>query len=201
MEALGHFFVPSSAISSSDDYLTMKRAHDMDHTHFPLHRRHLQTNATPEHSRCNMTSNAPTSSTSPLSVAPQRKGVLALPGVATTAGGVVVAMAFVESSALLASGSETTRLAVLVHWVDDPVDAGIAADGLVLWVHEDDLVVLVGAVLVDPVAVEHAQVGSTAADTLLSSRLQRALVLQLVDSLVGRLACITNQSPAYLRMF
>jgi hypothetical protein len=32
----------------------------------------------------------------------------------------------------------------LVDWVDDPVDAGIAADGLVLRVDEDDFVVLVG---------------------------------------------------------
>ena len=108
---------------------------------------------------------------------------------ATTAGGVVVAVTLVETSALLSSGSKTARLAVLVHWVDDPVDAGVTADGLVLWVDEDDLVVLVGAVLVDPVAVQHAQVGGTATDTLLSSRLERALVLELVDTLVGRLAC------------
>lgn len=72
--------------------------------------------------------------------------------------------------------------------LDDPVDAGIAADGLVLGVHEDDLVVLVRGVLVDPVRVEDAQVAAAAADTLLGRRSQGALVLQLVDSLVRRLA-------------
>ena len=56
-------------------------------------------------------------------------------------------------------------------------------------VDEDDFVVLVGAVLVDPVAVQDAQVGAAAADTLLGGGLERALVLEGVDTLVGRLAC------------
>lgn len=71
--------------------------------------------------------------------------------------------------------------------VADPVDASIGADGLVLGVDEDDLVVLVGRVLVDPVGVEDTQVGAAAADTLLSGALEGALVLQLVDTLVGGL--------------
>jgi hypothetical protein len=41
----------------------------------------------------------------------------------------------------------------LVHRLDDPVDAGVATDSLVLGVDEDDLEVLVGSVLVDPVGV------------------------------------------------
>lgn len=73
--------------------------------------------------------------------------------------------------------------------VDDPVDAGVAADGLVLGVDKDDLVVLVGRILVDPVGVEDAEVGAAAADTLLGGGLEGALVLQLVDTLVGGLAC------------
>lgn len=77
---------------------------------------------------------------------------------------------------------------MLVDGVDDPVDAGIDADRLVLGVNEDDLVVLVGGVLVDPVRVEDAQVGAAAADTLLGGGLERALVFELVDTLVGGLA-------------
>lgn len=72
--------------------------------------------------------------------------------------------------------------------VADPVDARVAADGLVLRVDEDDLVVLVGRVLVDPVGVQDAQVGAAAANTLLSGGSQGTLVLQLVDTLVGGLA-------------
>ena len=97
-------------------------------------------------------------------------------------------MATVDTTGLLAGGGETASLTVLVHGVDDPVDAGVTADGLVLGVDEDDLVVLVGAVLVDPVGVEDAEVGAAAADTLLSGGLEGTLVLELVDTLVGGLA-------------
>jgi hypothetical protein len=83
-----------------------------------------------------------------------------------------------------------------VDWVDDPVDAGVAADGLVLGVDEDDLVVLVGRVLVDPVRVQDAQVGAAAADALLGGGLEGALVLQLVDTLVGGLACSSGSRSA-----
>ena len=114
---------------------------------------------------------------------------MALPGLPAASGGVVVAVTLVETAGLLAGGGEATGLAVLVDGVDDPVDAGVDADGLVLGVDEDDLVVLVGRVLVDPVRVQDAQVGTAAADTLLSGGLERALVLELVHTLVGGLAC------------
>ena len=70
----------------------------------------------------------------------------------------------------------------------DPVDAWVAADGLVLGVDEDDLEVLVGRVLVDPVRVENAEVGAPAADALFGGGFERALVFELVHTLVGGLA-------------
>jgi len=72
-----------------------------------------------------------------------------------------------------------------VHRFDDPIDAAITADGFVLGVHEDDLEVLVRRVLIDPVGVEHAQVGAAAADALFGGGFEGALVFQLVDALVG----------------
>jgi hypothetical protein len=75
-----------------------------------------------------------------------------------------------------------------VDGVADPVDAGITADGLVLGVNTDDLEVLVGGVLVDPVGVQDTQVGAAAANTLLSGGTESTLVLELVDTLVGGLA-------------
>ena len=56
-----------------------------------------------------------------------------------------------------------------MHWLHDPVYTGIAAYGLVLRIHQDDLEVLVGRILVDPVRVQYAEVGTTAADTFLGS--------------------------------
>jgi hypothetical protein len=124
-----------------------------------------------------------------LAVAPEGEGVVPLPGLPPASGGVVVLVSTTKTTALLAGGGETTALAVLVDRLDDPVDTGIAADGLVLGVDEDDFVVLVGRVLVDPVRVEDAQVGAAASDTLLGGGLERTLVLELVDTLVGGLAC------------
>jgi hypothetical protein len=124
-----------------------------------------------------------------LAVTPEGEGVVPLPGLPPASSGVVVLVATSKTTGLLAGGGETTRLAVLVDGLDDPVDTGIAADGLVLGVDEDDLVVLVGRVLVDPVRVEHAQVGASLSDTLLGGGLEGTLVLELVDTLVGGLAC------------
>ena len=124
-----------------------------------------------------------------LAVTPEGEGVVPLPGLPPAGCRLVVAVSLAQTTALLAGGGKATGLAVLVDGVDDPVDAGIAADGLVLGVDEDDLVVLVGRVLVDPVGVQDAEVGASAADTLLSGRLEGALVLELVHTLVGGLAC------------
>ena len=72
--------------------------------------------------------------------------------------------------------------------VGDPVDARVTLDGLVRRVDEDDLVVLVDTVLVDPVRVENAQVAATTANTLLSKRAETTLGFEVVDTLVNRLA-------------
>lgn len=81
-----------------------------------------------------------------------------------------------------------------MNGVADPVDAGITADSLVLGVDEDNLEVLVGGVLVDPVGVQDTQVGATATDTLLSGSSESTLVLELVNTHVGGLACSRKES-------
>jgi len=105
-----------------------------------------------------------------------------------TLASVVVAMTLVQTSALLACGCQAALFAMLVHWLHDPVDTWVAADCFVLWIDEDDLVVLVCAVLVDPVAVEDSEIGASLADTGLGGRLEGALVFELVDTLVGGFA-------------
>lgn len=96
-------------------------------------------------------------------------------------------VALVDTSVLLADGSKTSRLSVLVDGVADPVDSGIVSDGNVVGVDKDDLKVLVGRVLVNPVRVEDSEVASSSANTLLSNSSQRSLQLELVDTLVGGL--------------
>jgi hypothetical protein len=100
------------------------------------------------------------------------ESVVSLPGLSAPSSCLVVSVTLAQTTRFLASGGETTRFAVLVDWVNDPVDAGIAADSLVLGVDEDDFVVLVGRVLVNPVGVQDTQVGATTSNTLLSGGLE-----------------------------
>ena len=124
-----------------------------------------------------------------LTVPPVRLRIMLLPNLPPPTLGVVVPMPLVDASRLLPRGGQTPGFTVLVHGLGDPVDAGVAADGLMLRVDEDDLVVLVGGVLVDPVGVEDAEIGAAAADALFGGGFQGALVFQLIYSLVGRFAC------------
>ena len=55
-------------------------------------------------------------------------------------------------------------------------------------VNEDDLVVLVNTVLVNPVRVQDTQVAASLANTLLRNALQAALGLEVVDTLADGLA-------------
>jgi len=110
------------------------------------------------------------------------------PGLSSPSTGVVVSVALVETSTLLAGGSQTTAFAVLMNGLDNPVDARITADGLMLWVDKDNFVVFVCGILVNPVGVENTQIGASSANTLLSGRSERSLIFQLIDTLVGWLA-------------
>lgn len=110
---------------------------------------------------------------------------MSLPDLVSTRRGVVVLVTLVDTSGLLTSGCQASGLTVLVNRVADPVVVRIPSDSLVGWVDQNDLVVLVGGVLVDPVGVQDPQVGSTTTNSLLSNSSQRSLELQLIDTLVG----------------
>lgn len=76
--------------------------------------------------------------------------------------------------------------------LDNPVNAGIATDGFVLRIDQDDFEVLVGGILIDPVRVQNSQIGATTSDTFFGSRLEGTLILELVDTLIRWLACVTT---------
>lgn len=75
-----------------------------------------------------------------------------------------------------------------VHRLDNPVNSSIATNSFMLRIDQNDFEVFVGGVLIDPVRVEHAKIGTAAADALFGSRLQGALILELIDTLVGGFA-------------
>lgn len=64
-----------------------------------------------------------------------------------TANSLVVLVSLSNTPVLLAGSSQAAHLAVLVHRVADPVDACVAADGLVGGVDENDFEEFVGGVL------------------------------------------------------
>ena len=56
--------------------------------------------------------------------------------------------------------------------LDNPVNARITADGLVLRVDKDDLEILIGRVLIDPVGVQNPEIGAAAAHAFFGGRLE-----------------------------
>jgi hypothetical protein len=108
---------------------------------------------------------------------------VSLPCLSPTSSGFVVSVTLAQATRLLSCSGETARFTVLVDRINDPVDARIASNSLVLRINENNL-----EVLVSRVRVQDTQVGATASNTLLGSRLEGSLVLELVHTLVGRLA-------------
>jgi len=86
-----------------------------------------------------------------------------------------------QSSGRFASGGEATEFPVLHDWLAHPVDLGVTSDGLVVRVDHDDLKVLVGGVLANPVRVEDTESLESAANTFLSNGLQVPLWLLFLD--------------------
>ena len=118
-----------------------------------------------------------------LSVSPELLGVAVLP--VGSAGrsllhGLVSLL--VHASGLLAGGGDSAELSVLHGGSADPIDTGVATDGLVGWVNHDDFVELEGSILSNPVRVEGAEVGALAGNTLLSDGLVGTLGLDLLDA-------------------
>ena len=103
-----------------------------------------------------------------LSISLESECVVFLPRLSPSGSCFVITVSLAQTTRLLASCGETTRFAVLVHWVDNPVDAGVAADCFVLRIYQDYLEVLVCGVLIDPVRVQDTQIGAATTDTLFS---------------------------------
>ena len=93
-----------------------------------------------------------------------------------------------EASVLPAGRGKTSSLSMLMDGVDDPVDSGVVSDSNVVRIDQDDLVVLEGGVLVDPVRVQDTEVHAGAAGSLLGNRSEVSDELDLVDAVVLGLA-------------
>ena len=93
-----------------------------------------------------------------------------------------------ETAVLPASRSQPSSLAVLVHRLADPVDARVVADGYMIRINQDDLVVFISSILIHPVGVKHTKISTNTSHSLFRDALKVSGELDLVDTLVLRLA-------------
>lgn len=89
---------------------------------------------------------------------------------------------------LSASGGQPTSLTVLMNRVADPVDSRVVSDRNVARIDKDNFIILVGGVLVDPVRVQHSQVGADTSSSFLCNASEISDEFKLVDTLVLRLS-------------
>ena len=87
-----------------------------------------------------------------------------------------------ETTALATSGGDTAGFTVLVDGVDDPVGAGIVADGGVGRVGADDFVPGEDGISVGPVGVEDTEVAEAGTKTLFGDGLVVLVELQTGDT-------------------
>lgn len=122
-----------------------------------------------------------------LTVTPERESLVPLPGCPSWRSCLVVQVTLSsETSVLLPSRSESTKLPVLVDRLTDPVDPGVIADSIVGSIHQDYLKVLVSWILIDPVLVENLKATKLTTGTFLSNWTLAALEFKLSDTLVCR---------------
>lgn len=103
-----------------------------------------------------------------LTISAQMDAILATPcSTSASTDCLSIAISFAETTRALASRREATKFTMLVNWIADPVDLGIATNSIVEDVDADHLVVFVCGVLCDPVGVQHTESTHAATNTLL----------------------------------
>ena len=110
---------------------------------------------------------------------------------------------------LFPNAGESTGFTTLVHRLHNPVDSRIPSDletrcmrqgngmdvierhaihRFVVRIYQYDLVVLVDAILINPVRIQDSEVSASPADSFFCSTAQPSLILQVVDTLTHRFA-------------
>ena len=121
-----------------------------------------------------------------LTVTEEGKGIATLPVLTTgRALNLVVKMTLTDTARLATSRGETTAFTMFHGGSTDPVVTGITTDGLVRRIDKDDFKVFEGGVLVDPVRIEDAQVGTLTTDTLFSNATEGTSGFELVNTVSG----------------
>jgi len=93
-----------------------------------------------------------------------------------------------QAAVLLACGSKTPHLTMLVYRVGDPVDARISANSLVEWIHQNDLIEFEHCISSHPIRIQDPQVAAAPSCPFLSNRSQITIEFQSLYTLIGGLS-------------
>lgn len=107
---------------------------------------------------------------------------------ARTTNSVVELVALSKATALAACRCQPSHLPVLVDWLGDPLGVRIPSDSLMEWINEDNLEEFVCGIFTNPVRIQDSQSPTVASSSLLSNRLKTSRKLQLVNTMMDRLA-------------
>ena len=105
-----------------------------------------------------------------------------------TTNSVVELVALSKAMALVAYSCQPTHLPVLVDWFGDPLGARIPSDRLLEWINDDNLKELVCGIFSSPVRIQDPWSPTVAPSFLLSNKLKASGKLQLVNTMMDRLA-------------
>lgn len=97
-------------------------------------------------------------------------------------------VALSKATALSPCGRQPPHLPMLVDWFGDPLGVRISSDSFMEWIDEDNLKELVCGIFTHPVRIQDSQSPTVASSSLLSNRLKAASKLELVDTMMDRLA-------------
>ena len=101
---------------------------------------------------------------------------------------VVELVAFAQAAALSACGRQPPHLPVLVNWSGDPLGVRVSSDSFMEWINQDNLKESVHRIFTNPVGIQDPQGPTVAARVLFCNRLQASSKLELIDTMVDRLA-------------
>ena len=77
---------------------------------------------------------------------------------------------------------------MLADWFSDPLAVRVSSDSFMEWINEDNLEEFVRRIFTNPVGIQDPQGPTVAARVLFCNRLQASSKLELIDTMVDRLA-------------
>ena len=101
---------------------------------------------------------------------------------------VVELVALAWPAALSACRRQHPHLPVPADWFSDPLGVRVSSDSFMEWINEDNLKELVCRIFTNPVGIQDPQGPTGASSALLRNRRKASSKLELVDTLVDRLA-------------